>query len=154
MPFRFKLIFLSNSCPCWFFLKLLFLVLSDFSDRTISDPFLGDGLDPPDLSIVWPPPGSGTLDSPQFPPALLRANRLWWVSFIQPRMIGEMGLLHRPMSTWIFSACTSPPHCGVWDLWLRLRALHTSTQLTFYTFLYLTSCNLFLYRRPFGTPAL
>jgi hypothetical protein len=111
-------------------------------------------LDLVDLNIVRPPPGSGTVDSPRFPPALLRANRLCWVSFIQPRMLGERGLLHRPMSTWIFSACASLPRCEVWDLRLRLKASHTSTQLTLSTFLYLTSCNLFLYRRPFGTPAL
>ena len=79
----------------------------NLNNRFVSDPSLRDGLGPPNLSSARSRLGNDLVDCPHFPPALHQANRLCWVSsvlFIQLRMLGEMGLILKPISSWIFSA--------------------------------------------------
>lgn len=79
----------------------------DFSRKYVSYPFLGDKLGPPNLSNAQTPPGNDLVDIMHFPPALHQANRLCAIFFSvlhQPRMLGEIGLILKPINSWFSSA--------------------------------------------------
>lgn len=111
----------------------------DLSSETVLDSSLGDKLGPPDLNNAQTPLDNELVDNPHLPLALHQANKIFGkfsVFFIQPRMLGEMGLILRPISPWIFSV------------------------RTFHTWYLLSSCiipfifmHCIFYRRPFGSPA-
>eukprot|EP01018_Ginkgo_biloba_P003654 Gb_40229 [translate_table: standard] len=81
-----------------------FPFLRDLSDIARLDPSPGGRRDPLGLSGELPPPDSNAVDNPDLLPVLPLDIILFLVSFIRPRMLGEMSSFHdRPTSLLLYS---------------------------------------------------
>jgi hypothetical protein len=133
----------------------------DFSNMTKSNPSLGDGGDSPGLNNELFLLDNNVVDDQGIPLVLPLDIILFSASFIQSRMVGEMGLFHdKPISlllVLLVPRFSTPVHlhfrAGFWAWGQGLFMTHLrSPSLLYPTLLYFL--HLAFYRRPFGTPAL